>query len=398
MRLLVKFIIFIACLALAFVVLILSFYFYEVHKDRKTDVVTTGKKIFSHTTFPMCKNKLMTILSIDGGGSRGIVPLYFLSKIESHTHQSIRENFDIMSGVSVGGLLVAALSIKNKNGSFLYSAKQLIQMYQHFSDSLLKVSFHRNILSVNGFVSPKFSSYDKFEFLKKYIPMNLYLDDLSGNTIFFGTNAVNNALLTFCSWKNCFKPLQKYPLYTLISGITSPFGYFSPQFFLKNDHKISYILGDATYIIKDPTLQTYIISKNLCPNEKHYLLLSLGTGETPEHDLKTNAIFHWGTIKWIFHVFANMYYGGQDVTKQELDMVSRSEKNAVIYIRINPKIPKKAYSPFVSTPSDMRVLLSASNQYYLHHQAMFKCLFETLKTHRLKKNCEHILVSNPNTV
>ena len=45
------------------------------------------------------------VLSIDGGGIRGIIPAMVLAEIEEHTGRPIAETFDLIAETSTGGIL-----------------------------------------------------------------------------------------------------------------------------------------------------------------------------------------------------------------------------------------------------------------------------------------------------
>ncbi|MGI9214782.1 MAG: patatin-like phospholipase family protein, partial [Gammaproteobacteria bacterium] len=62
------------------------------------------------------------ILSIDGGGTRGIWPLKVLEYIEKSTGKSISQIFTIKGGTSVGGLISLILSIPGSDGQPFYKA------------------------------------------------------------------------------------------------------------------------------------------------------------------------------------------------------------------------------------------------------------------------------------
>ena len=66
------------------------------------------------------------ILSIDGGGIRGIIPAIILSRIEEKTLKPIAELFDLIAGTSTGGLLALALTKPSPDSIPQYSAKKLI--------------------------------------------------------------------------------------------------------------------------------------------------------------------------------------------------------------------------------------------------------------------------------
>jgi uncharacterized protein len=50
------------------------------------------------------------ILSIDGGGVRGIIPATTLIKLEQQANKPVRECFDFVAGTSTGGLIAAAVA------------------------------------------------------------------------------------------------------------------------------------------------------------------------------------------------------------------------------------------------------------------------------------------------
>ena len=56
---------------------------------------------------------MKNILSIDGGGIRGIIPAMLLAHIEHTTQKSVSELFDLVVGTSTGGILACALTRSN---------------------------------------------------------------------------------------------------------------------------------------------------------------------------------------------------------------------------------------------------------------------------------------------
>lgn len=51
------------------------------------------------------------ILSIDGGGTRGITAAAFIEKLESSLGKSLREEFDLIAGTSTGGIIALCLGL-----------------------------------------------------------------------------------------------------------------------------------------------------------------------------------------------------------------------------------------------------------------------------------------------
>jgi patatin-like phospholipase/acyl hydrolase len=71
------------------------------------------------------------ILSVDGGGLRGVVPLTILKTIEAKTGKRIHELFNFIAGTSTGGLITAAISIKDpiEPTTPLYSLDDIVNVY-----------------------------------------------------------------------------------------------------------------------------------------------------------------------------------------------------------------------------------------------------------------------------
>ncbi|CAL5332369.1 unnamed protein product [Camellia sinensis] len=84
---------------------------------------------------PPTYGNLITVLSIDGGGIRGIIPGTILDFLESELQKldgedvRIVDYFDVIAGTSTGGLVTAMLTAPNKNNRPLFVAKDIIDFY-----------------------------------------------------------------------------------------------------------------------------------------------------------------------------------------------------------------------------------------------------------------------------
>ncbi len=69
------------------------------------------------------------ILSIDGGGLRGIVPLLILKEIEKQQGKKIHELFDVIVGTSTGGIIACGLTCTKDGVNPYLTIDQLIELY-----------------------------------------------------------------------------------------------------------------------------------------------------------------------------------------------------------------------------------------------------------------------------
>ncbi|KAL0393941.1 UNVERIFIED_CONTAM: Patatin-like protein 3 [Sesamum latifolium] len=87
---------------------------------------------------PPVNGNLITILSIDGGGIRGIIPAKVLEFLESELRYRVKldgedarvaDYFDVIAGTSTGGLVSAMLTAPDANNRPLYAAKDIAPFY-----------------------------------------------------------------------------------------------------------------------------------------------------------------------------------------------------------------------------------------------------------------------------
>lgn len=84
---------------------------------------------------PCDDGHLVTVLSIDGGGIRGIIPGIILGFLESELqkldgdHVRLADYFDVIAGTSTGGLVTAMLTAPDENNRPLYAAKDIKNFY-----------------------------------------------------------------------------------------------------------------------------------------------------------------------------------------------------------------------------------------------------------------------------
>ena len=70
---------------------------------------------------------MLRILSIDGGGIRGIIPVTWLMALEERTGQQTADLFDLVVGTSAGGMAALAL-VCSRGGGSPYTAEEVRQL------------------------------------------------------------------------------------------------------------------------------------------------------------------------------------------------------------------------------------------------------------------------------
>ncbi|CAA6664986.1 unnamed protein product [Spirodela intermedia] len=93
-----------------------------------------GSKSFNRIQAPTY-GSLITVLSIDGGGIRGLIPSILLSFLESELQKldgedsRLADYFDVIAGTSTGGLITSMLTAPDKDNRPLFAAKDIKNFY-----------------------------------------------------------------------------------------------------------------------------------------------------------------------------------------------------------------------------------------------------------------------------
>lgn len=116
-------------------------------------------------------NQQDRILSLSGGGVKGIAELVVLAEIEERTGKSISELFPIITGTSVGGLVAGLLTIPKEQGSKepKYSAKEALEIFKNAAPKIFEKRWYRGIKQV---FQHKYSSKALQDVLEKELAGN----------------------------------------------------------------------------------------------------------------------------------------------------------------------------------------------------------------------------------
>nr|WP_240992343.1 patatin-like phospholipase family protein [Wolbachia endosymbiont of Culex quinquefasciatus] len=212
-------------------------------------------------------NMAKYILSVDGGGIRGIIPAIILAEIEKRTRRTIAEIFDLVAGTSTGGIVVAGLCRKDERGNPQYSANDLVEFYQKYGAYIFKSSFLRR--SIFSWLNCAQYPHKNIEFvLDKYFGDST-LADATNNLMLTSYDIKNNYPFFFKNWREDRNFIK---LKDALRATTAAPTYFAPKY-LKINHK-EMVLVDGGVFANNPAACAYASAKRLFPNDE-IILLSL---------------------------------------------------------------------------------------------------------------------------
>ncbi|KAF9591092.1 hypothetical protein IFM89_001436 [Coptis chinensis] len=285
--------------------------------------------------------KLITVLSIDGGGVRGVIPATILAFLESELQNldgrnaRIADYFDLIAGTSTGSIVTAMLTTPADGTRPRFAAKDITSFYfnecpkifceQSTDVKQAKKGFKMSNL-LNNFIQTAgeaaikyfgktllFPKYDG-QLLRdkiKEILGKIRLDQTLTNVLItsFDIKCLNPILFSSYQAKlDAKKDVAKVPLLsdTVISSAAAPY-VLPPYYFTTTSNNKQYNLVDGGVAANNPTLlaireATRISGKQNSASPldcSRYLVLSLGTGSMKKrggYEVGNGNL--WGLLDW----------------------------------------------------------------------------------------------------
>ncbi|WP_193197351.1 patatin-like phospholipase family protein [Nostoc sp. MG11] len=295
-----------------------------------------SKKTMNTTANPKYK-----ILSIDGGGIRGIIPALILAEIEKRTQKPISSLFDLIAGTSTGGILALGLTkphldLNVSDGSPIaeYSAEQLAELYVEYGAEIFYEPFLEHMLGPleDMFAQPKYASDGREEIMRKYFgnaPLEKNLKevfvtsyDIEQRIPIFFTNKIEKQQTE----SKKFRKLSVGFTLTDAAMATSATPTYFPPYRVATSHNPNgfYTLVDGGLIANNPA-NLAIMEAKISKQEKRpvlhtddMLVVSLGTGSLTSV-YTYNEVKNWGLLQWGRPLLNIVMDGGSEVVAGELE-------------------------------------------------------------------------------
>lgn len=274
---------------------------------------------------PPTDGNLITILSIDGGGIRGIIPATILSFLESELQKldgeeaRLADYFDVIAGTSTGGLVTAMLTAPNEKNRPLFAAKDITDFYLHHCPKIFhqdKSPFASAANLIRSLAGPKYDGKYLHQIVKEKLG-DIKLDQTLTNVVIptfdikrlqptvFSTYEVKknpsiNALLSdICiatSAAPTYLPAHRFETKDATGSTLREFDLIDGGMAANNPALVA-----MNAVMKELNGSDNSDSFPIQPTEySRYLVLSLGTGSPKsEEKYDANEAAEWGLLGWL---------------------------------------------------------------------------------------------------
>ena len=285
------------------------------------------------------------ILSIDGGGIRGVIPAVLLAQMEKRTGRPVSELFDLIAGTSTGGILAAGLTVPDLADPAVpkCTARQLLALYEKRGEEIFTRSFWDGVSSVGGLADEKYPSDGIENVLEDVLGEASLADTLTDILVtsydiherrpyFFkstkareGGNDRNHRL------RDAARATSAAPTY--FEPARTP-THFKALELPDSDAIMERFLIDGGVFCNNPALCAYAEARSNGEPPEDILLVSLGTG-VATRKIPYERARGWGKIEWLQPVLSVIMDGMADAVDYQLRQLLPDADDGPRYCRFN---------------------------------------------------------------
>lgn len=259
------------------------------------------------------------ILSLDGGGVRGLIECVILERLEFHLQnlegQNVRiaDYFDEIAGTSTGGLIACILVVPDPvTKRPKHTAKDAINFYLQNSPKIFpkKSGLLSSLRSlITRLTGPKYKSAPLETILKEVVG-DLKLTETVKPIIIPSYDINYQSSVLFSTTQAISKQIPDCFIRDVCRATTAAPTYFAPYYYTSitdEGERIEFNLVDGGVAANNPAfiavselLKTQAVQNEEEMKYEDLLVLSLGTGRTTVSYAAKNAA-KWGTLSWIYN-------------------------------------------------------------------------------------------------
>jgi len=282
------------------------------------------------------------ILSIDGGGIRGIIPAIFLAKLEEKLELPLSQVFDLIAGTSTGGIITLGLTTPDENNSPKYNSKDLVSFYEKFGEEIFSASFGHKIKSLGNLLQKKYDSSKLELLLKSYFGDTLLSESLC--PIIITAYDIERRMAFFFKTRHARDKNQPNLdfLYRDIARATSAAPtYFETYKLPSNDKLIDYYpFIDGGVFANTPAMCGYVEAIKTYKDMDDCILVSIGTGKLG-NPIEYQKAKNWGVVNWAVPIIDVVMNGVNDTTHYQLTNLLPAVDGIKRYYRFQIRLGEK---------------------------------------------------------
>jgi patatin-like phospholipase/acyl hydrolase len=255
----------------------------------------------------------MNVLSIDGGGIRGVIPGMVLAALEERTGKHTAELFDLIAGTSTGGIIALGLTVPGEDGKPRWMANDLVGLYLTEGPRIFEHSIGHELESGLGLLDEKFDARPLEETLETYFG-ETKISQAVTDVLVTSYDLENRQPFFFKSNRARSVPEHDWLMRLAARATSAAPTYFEPEHLVADGAEFA--LCDGGVFANNPAMCAYAEVRRDHPSAK-VRIVSLGTGQLTRQ-IHWQEAKDWGLVKWARPIIDVVFDGVSDATDYQL--------------------------------------------------------------------------------
>lgn len=282
--------------------------------------------------------KTVKILSIDGGGIRGIIPSMVLAELEARSGKPISAMFDLIAGTSTGGLLAMISTLPNAEGKPKYNAQEFPSLYEKYGSQIFSRTRWDAILSMDNWRVRRYPNTGIQEALTALFGEHTLADTLT-DVLVTSYDIERRRPYFFRSTQARTDAAHNFLMRDVVRATTAAPTFFEPALVhgqATENTRLALIDGSMTSI--NPALCAYIEARERYPEAEDFVVVSIGTGNLTQ-PLAYQEVRRWGIMNWARPLADIMFDGSSHAVDYQMQrLLPPDEQGIQRYFRLQKRI------------------------------------------------------------
>ncbi|MCL6259867.1 patatin-like phospholipase family protein [Aquiflexum sp. TKW24L] len=324
--------------------------------------------------------KKVTIISIDGGGIRGIIPGTILALMEQKLQDRLLDPdarlvdyVDFVAGTSTGGILGCGMLMPSESNPKKpkYTLSEVVQLYLENGQEIFSNPFSQKVKSLYGLKDEKFSNTNLKKSLNDYFGDTL-LSQLIRPCLFTSYDIEERKAKFFKHSKALESEAEDFYVRDLSLATSAAPTYFEAAL-IQSKAAESFPLIDGGVFANNPAMCAYaevrkcIFDYVTNPTSKDMMMISIGTGSVKK-PIPYKKAKNFGTVEWIKPLIDIMMSGNSETVSHQLEWLFDAGNNRQGYVRLEPPIGDANSDMANATKKNMAALKRAGVLFVQNNQ------------------------------
>ncbi|HEY9909144.1 MAG TPA: patatin-like phospholipase family protein [Thermosynechococcaceae cyanobacterium] len=303
------------------------------------------------------------ILSLSGGGVRGLMTAIWLNRLEQKLGSPLHQHFDLIAGTSTGAIIACALAVGK-------STEEIVQLYRDRGREIFPPQpkqFFSRVTRVfsQGVDAPRYDGQGLEKVLRDEFKDDRF-ESLKVHTLITSYDLLHREALVLKTNKPEHQPLL---VWQVAKASASAPVYFPAQLLTLAGEPIAVI--DGGVVANNPTAcaiaEAVRLNSGLAPEAQtslaEFVVASFGTGEITQ-PITVRQSQEWGALGWVIPLIDVLFDGSAD----SVDYIARQLLEEANYFRF--QTPVREANPAIDDASPKNIAdLTRIAERYLDDEA-----------------------------